>query len=96
MKLKNIIIALWEQGPPRRAWKNFVITRNAWGMFHKNSHIRQDSGKVKIMYNTKKSAIKAAVSMNKKYTDSHFAQYKCVHCDGYHLGKNNYRRQQMI
>lgn len=56
-------------------------------MFHKNSHQRMDTGKLKVMYNTKQSAEKAAVNMSKKL-DKHFSVYKCVFCDGYHLGKN--------
>jgi len=87
MRLRNIILALWQQGPPRRAFRNFIITGNAWGLFHINSHKRQDTGKLKVMYNTKKSANKAAESQGKKY-DKHFSVYKCMFCNGYHLGKN--------
>lgn len=87
VKIKNIILALKGQLPFKRAYRNFVITRNAWGMFHKNSHQRMDTGKLKVMYNTKQSAEKAAVNMSKKL-DKHFSVYKCVFCDGYHLGKN--------
>ena len=87
MKLKNIIRALWEQGPPRRAFRNFFVTGNAWGLLHVNSHMRQDTGKLKVMYNTKKSAQKAADSMKRKQ-GKHFSVYKCMYCDGYHLGKN--------
>ena len=39
------------------------------------------------MYNTKESATKAAESMKKKM-NKHFSVYKCIFCDGYHLGKN--------
>ena len=87
MKLKNLYKALKDQGPLKRAFHNFVITRNAWGMFHKNSHQRFDTGKPKVMYNRIESAQKASESMNKKY-NKHFSVYKCVFCDGYHLGKN--------
>lgn len=87
VKIKNIILALYEQGPIKRAYINFLVTRNAWGMFHKKSHLREN-GEEKIMYNTtKNSAIKAAESMNKKM-NKHFSVYKCIYCDGYHLGKN--------
>lgn len=96
VKIKNIIRALWEQGPPRRAFRNFCVTRNAWGLFHINSHKRQDTGKLKVMYNTKKSAVRAAESMTKRYEDKHFSVYKCIYCDGYHVGKNNERRQKMV
>ena len=87
MKLKNLLLALYEQGPLKRAFRNFVITRNAWGMFFKSSHQRQDTGKLKVMYKTKETAIKAAESMGKKM-NKHFSVYKCIFCDGYHLGKN--------
>lgn len=86
MKFKNLILALYEQGPIKRAFKNFCITKNAWGMFDIRSHQRED-GKMKVMYNTKETANKAAESMEKKM-NKHFSVYKCIYCDGYHLGKN--------
>jgi len=94
MKLKNIYLALKDQGPFKRFVRNFFITRNAWGLFHKNSHRRGDNGKLKVSYNTRASAVKAAESMEKKY-EGIFRAYKCVHCDGYHVGKNNFHRQKM-
>ena len=87
IKFKNLILALREQGPFKRAFRNFVITRNAWGMFSINSHQRQDNGKLKVMFNTKESATRAAESMKKKM-NKHFSVYKCMFCDGYHLGRN--------
>ena len=87
MKIRNIILALKEQGPLKRAWRNFVVTRNAWGMFHMSSHKRGDTGKLKVMYNTKETATKASNGMNRKM-GKHFSVYKCIYCDGYHLGKN--------
>jgi len=87
MKLSNLIKALRDQLPFKRAFRNFFITGNAWGMFHKNSCIRQDTGKKKVMYNTRSTALKSAESMKKKQ-NKHFSVYKCVWCDGYHLGKN--------
>lgn len=87
IKLSNLGKALIEQGPMRRAWRNFVVTRNAWGMFSINSHLRFDTRLPKVMYNTKASAQKAADSMKKKQ-NKHFSVYKCIYCDGYHLGKN--------
>jgi hypothetical protein len=87
MKLRNLILGIKEQGPFKRAFRNFFITGNAWGLFHINSHIRQDNGQLKVMYNTKESALKAAESLKKK-RGVHFSVYKCIFCDGYHLGKN--------
>ena len=86
IKPQNLITALRNQGPLKRAFRNFFVTGNAWGMFHKRSHIR-DSGKKKIMYNTEASAIKGADAMKRKY-NKHFSTYKCIFCDGYHIGKN--------
>lgn len=86
MKIRNIILGLKDQLPVKRAFRNFFITGNAWGLFSIRSHQRED-GKLKIMYNTKETAQKAAESMGKKM-NKHFSVYKCIYCDGYHLGKN--------
>lgn len=85
--MRNIILVVKDQMPLKRFIRNFFITRNAWGLFHINSHISQGSGKPKVMYNTKASATKAAESMAKKH-GVWFSNYKCLHCDGYHIGKN--------
>lgn len=87
MKIKNLYLGLKGQGPPKRFFVNFFVTGNAWGLFHENSHISFRSGKPKVMYNTEKSASKAAASMSKK-VGAHFSIYKCIFCDGYHIGKN--------
>lgn len=72
----------------RKVWfRNFFITRNAWGAFSINSHINQHNGKLKVMYNTQATAQKAAFAMGKK-CGTHFSYYKCLFCDGYHIGKN--------
>lgn len=87
VKLRNLYLAFKAQLPWKRAFINFFVTRNAWGMFFKQSHIRQDTGKPKVSYNTLESAKRAAESMSKKY-GKHFSVYKCIYCDGYHVGKN--------
>lgn len=87
MKIKNLIKALKDQMPLKRFIRNFFITRNAWGMFYISSHKRRDTGKAKVMYNTKETALKSAEAMSKK-KGVHFSTYKCVFCDGYHIGKN--------
>lgn len=87
VKLRNILLVIKDQLPLKRFIRNFFITRNAWGLFHKNSHIAQGSGKPKVAYNTKATALKAAASMSKKH-GKHFSTYKCLHCDGFHIGKN--------
>ena len=88
MKIKNIYLALKDQGPPLRFIRNFFITRNAWGLFHINSHIAQGSGKPKVIYNTRPTAERSAAAMMKKHAGTRFSVYKCMMCDGYHIGKN--------
>lgn len=87
IKIKNLAAALRGQLPLKRAFRNFFITGNAWGMFSERSHFRDD-GRSKVMYNTVESAEKAAASMEKKNQGKHFSVYKCIYCDGFHLGKN--------
>ena len=91
MKLRNIILVIKDQMPLRRFIRNFFITKNARGLFHINSHVSFSSGKPKVMYNTKKTATKAALSMEKKH-GVHFSNYKCLHCDGFHVGKTRENR----
>lgn len=85
MKIRNIYLALRDQGPLtrfiRNTWKGHVF-----GLFHKRSHLTA-KGKPKVMYNTKKTAQKSAEAMQKKQ-GNYFSNYKCLWCDGYHLGKN--------
>ena len=87
IKFRNLKIWLTDQIKRKRFITNFFITRNAWGAFSINSHIRQSTGEAKITYNTVEGAKKAAESMSKKY-GKHFSYYKCLFCDGYHVGKN--------
>ena len=85
MKIRNIILGIKDQLPIKRLIKN-LINGNVLGLFHKRSHQRED-GKIKVIYNTKETAIKSAESMMKK-TGFYFCNYKCIFCDGYHIGKN--------
>ena len=87
MRLSNIWKGLLEQGPFKRFIRNFFVTRNAWGLFHKNSHIAAGSGKPKVMYGSHATALKAAAAMERK-NGVHYSAYKCIFCDGYHLGRN--------
>lgn len=87
MKIRNLYLELKGQLPWKRFLRNFFITRNAWGMFYKSSHINQSTGKPKISYGSVESARKAAEKMSEK-KGVHFSYYKCVFCDGYHIGKN--------
>lgn len=94
MKLRNILLVIKDQLPLKRLFHNFFISKNARGLFYKNSHVSFTSGKPKVMYNTKKSAIKASESMSKK-RGVHFSNYKCLHCDGYHVGKTRDNRAKL-
>lgn len=90
MTPRNLILALRDQLPLRRAFYNFVITGLAWGLFSRNSHIALSSGKPKVSYSTKEKAIKAAAWMGSRHGGTYSA-YKCAFCDGYHVGKNRTR-----
>ena len=87
IKWRNLKLWLGDQFRRKTWFKNFFITGNAWGGFSINSHQNQHTGKPKVMYNTVKSAQKAAEQMSKKH-NTHFSFYKCLFCDGYHVGKN--------
>ena len=87
ISMKNLIAALKSQLPFKRAFKNFFINKNAWGLFSINSHINQSTGTEKVAYGSKESAAKAAQKMSEKY-GVYFSTYKCAYCDGWHIGKN--------
>lgn len=100
MKMRNVLLMLWDQMPPRRFWKNLVkghIRRK----FNKRSHYRwagvdNELGDPKVMYRTQASAKKAAEQMaakaTKKGEEKTYSYYKCVFCDGYHIGGNVYKK----
>jgi hypothetical protein len=90
MKVRNIILALKDQGPLRRFLRN-LKKGHILGLFSKRSHFRDD-GTPKVSYNTKSSAKRAAISMTKK-RGVYFSNYKCLWCDGYHLGKNRENKE---
>jgi len=86
MKLRNLWLVFKDQLPLTR------LLRNLWkghllGLLHERSH-QNANGKPKVKYNTKASAVKAAKSMSEKH-GVWFSNYKCLRCDGYHIGKNS-------
>ena len=91
IKFKNLKIWLWDQIKRKRFITNFFVTRNAWSAFSIHSHINQSTGNPKVKYNTVKTARKSAEAMSKKH-GKHFSYYKCLFCDGYHVGKNRYNK----
>ena len=85
MTIRNVILAIKDQLPLRR------LVRNLWkghvfGLFHRRSHETAD-GKPKVSYNTKETARKSAEKMALK-RGFHYSSYKCLWCNGYHLGRN--------
>jgi len=86
MKLKNVILAIKDQMPPQRFLRN-LMKGHLIGLASKRSHLRDD-GSPKVMYNTKATAQKVAKQMLEK-KGKYFSNYKCLWCDGYHLGKNS-------
>lgn len=85
MKLKNIYLGIKDQLPISRLVKN-IWSGNVFGLFSEFSHLNK-SGKPKVMYNTKETAIKSALAMQKK-NNVYYSNYKCLFCDGYHIGRN--------
>jgi hypothetical protein len=86
MKFRNLYLVLKDQLPVSRFIRN-LLKGHMIGLFSKRSHENAD-GKPKICYGSKTSATKAAQSMMKK-RGVYFSNYKCVHCDGFHIGKNS-------
>lgn len=89
---KNFKIWFKDQWERKRFFYNMFISRNAWGAFHINSHINQSTGQVKISYSLK-SAQKSAVKMQEKKGEV-FSYYKCLYCDGYHIGRHHFGNHQ--
>ena len=87
IKWRNFKIWIKDQFRRKTWFRNFFITRNAWGGVSVYSHINQHTGQPKVTYNHLESAKKSAEAMSKK-TGKHFSFYKCLFCDGYHIGKN--------
>ena len=86
MKLRNIYLGFRDQLPLSRLVRN-IRKCGLTSFWHPRTHERAD-GKPKIMYNTRESAVKAALAMEKK-TGNAFGKWKCWRCDGYHIGKNS-------
>ena len=84
---RNFKIWFTDQVKRKRFFVNFFVTRNAWGAFSINSHMNQHTGNEKVKYNTVETARKSAEKMGAKH-NTHFSYYKCLFCDGYHIGKN--------
>lgn len=85
IKVRNIVLALKDQMPFTRLVRN-LVKGHVLGLFHRRSHYRED-GTAKIAYNSKETAKKSAQKMQEKH-GAYFSNYKCIFCDGYHLGKN--------
>lgn len=85
MRIRNIWLAFKDQLPVSRLFRN-IRKGHLLGLLHERSHLTH-SGQPKISYGSKASADKAAKKMREKY-GHWYSNYKCLHCDGYHVGKN--------
>lgn len=85
IRLRNIVLVFRDQLPLPRLWRN-LRNGNLRGLLHPRSHSNHD-GSPKVRYNTKVTAIRSAEQMAKK-RGVYFSNYKCLRCDGYHIGKN--------
>lgn len=91
MKYVNIFLALKGQLPWRRLFRNFLVTGDGWGLFSRNSHVNKRSGRPKFAYASYEQARRSAERLSTKY-GGRVVAYKCMFCDGYHIGNNRPRR----
>lgn len=85
MKLKNLYLGLMDQMPLSRFIRN-LRKGHVLGLFHKRSHYTA-KGTEKVSYGSKASAMKAVEKMGQK-NGTYYSNYKCIFCDGFHLGRN--------
>lgn len=78
----NFLEAIGYQGP-----RNFLPGGNGWGIFSRRSHLKVN-GMPKVTYYDAGSAGAASRAMARKHKGAVFEGYKCIWCDGYHVGKN--------
>lgn len=88
MKIRNLIYAIYDQVARPNAWSNIFITHDSFGIFSRYSHISRGTNQPKVSFPSKADAQKAADAMSKKH-GAHFSVYKCIWCDGWHIGKNS-------
>lgn len=81
MRLRNLALGIADQ-----SFRSFFVTRDGWGIFSRRSHVRHD-GKEKVAHQTKRKAEVVAHAMSSK-SNSALEAYKCIYCDGYHIGRN--------
>lgn len=81
-----IFLALKDQLPFKRFYRNFFVTGNARGLFHPRSH-SLESGTPKVGLRSKNKALEVAKKLSDKH-GVHFSVYRCMYCGKYHLGKN--------
>lgn len=86
MLISQVLAVLRDQGPLSRFFRN-LRKGHLLGILSPRSHYNAN-GKPKIEYGSKASAVRAAEAMSKK-RGVYFSNYKCLHCKGYHIGKNS-------
>ena len=91
--IANIYKAIKGQMPLKRFCKNLMNGRLN-GLISKRSHLREN-GESKIPFSTEKKARKASERMQRK-NGYHFSVYKCLYCDGWHIGADRYKMNREI
>ena len=86
IRYRNLKIWLHELFERENVWKQLFDYRMVWGAFSIYSHRRRSDGKPNITFSTRMKAVKAATDMQLKYGVP-FSAYKCLYCDGWHVGK---------
>lgn len=83
---RNLVLGFRDQLPVRRLWRNWRAG-HLIGWYHERSHLTH-SGKPKISYGSKASSLRACEKMQKKNPGFVYRSYKCLYCNGWHIGKN--------
>lgn len=83
---KNFWLWFQDQVLNKNVIKHFLITKNGFGGLSIYSHIRKSTGQPKLCYKSLEIAKSKAEWMHNRY-GKYFSYYKCLFCDGYHIGK---------
>ncbi len=88
IKLKNLYLALKHQLPFSHLLK-IIFNGRIKGLLSKRSHFR-NGGNLKVKYGHEESARKAAERLMTK-NGFHFSVYRCIYCDGWHIGADRHK-----
>lgn len=89
ISFRNVLLWLADQ----LTHPSTLFQRRSWGVFSVYAHVRQSDRKPKNISDTKERALTTAHFMAEKYAGK-YSVYKCVYCDGWHVGKESQSTSQ--